>query len=175
MNSASNTQTILLIVFVAITGLAVLLQASVLLGMFIAMRKSLKLVQENVDELRTKVLPVVTDAGDFFTRVGPKLESMATDMSSMMHDLREQGAELQESATVILEKVQRQSSRVDSMMTGFLDSVDRAGAFINDVVGAPIRQLGALAAAAKAMFGALTSRSPEPAATHASADKDLFV
>lgn len=175
MNIASNTQTTLLIVFVAVTGLAVLLQASVLLGMFIAMRKSLKLVQENVDELRTKVLPVVTAAGDFFTRVGPKLESMATDMSAMMHDLREQGAELQESAGVILEKVERQSSRIDAMITGFLDSVDRAGAFVSDVVGAPIRQLGALASAAKAMFSALTSRAPEPVTTHVAADKDLFV
>ena len=175
MNSASNTQTIVLIVFVAITGLAVLLQASVLLGMFLAMRKSIKLVQDNVEELRTKVLPVITEAGDFFTRVGPKLESMATDMSELMHDLREQGAELQESAGVILEKVERQSSRIDAMMTGFLNSVDRAGAFVHDVVGAPIRQLGALASAARAMFSALTSRSNEPAATHTAADKDLFV
>jgi len=175
MNSASNTQSILLIVFVAVTGLAVLLQASVLLGMFIAMRKALKLVQENVDELRTKVLPVVTEAGEFFTRVGPKLESMATDMSVLIHDVRAQGAEVQESAAVILQKVERQSSRIDAMMTGFLDSVDRAGSFISDVVGAPIRQLGALASAAKAMFSALTSRSNEPTATHAAADKDLFV
>lgn len=175
MNSASDTQTILLIVFVGITGLAVLLQASVLFGMFLAMRKVLKLVQDNVDEVRTKVLPVVTEAGDFFTRVGPKLESMTTDMSDLMHDLREQGAELQESAAVILEKVQRQSSRIDTMMTGFLNSVDRAGTFINDVVSAPVRQLNAIASAARAIFSALTSRSPEPAATHAAADKDLFV
>lgn len=171
----NNTETILLIIFVALTGLAVLMQASVLLAMFITMRKALKLVQENVEELRTKVLPVVSDAADLLHRVGPKLESVASDVSELVHDFRLQGAEFQTSANEIIEKVLRQTSRIDAMLTGLMNTFDRATGLVNDVIVAPIRQLNAMAASARAVFNALVFRTPAPAPTHAAADKDLFV
>lgn len=171
----NNTETMILIIFVAFTGLAVLMQASVLLAMFIVMRKSLKLVQENVEELRAKVLPVLNEAGDFMHRVGPKLELVANDVSELVHDLRVQGNELQTSANEIMEKMRRQTSRMDAMLTGVLNTFDRATGLLNEVIGAPLRQLNAVAASARAIFNSLVSKAPAPAPTHAAADKDLFV
>lgn len=171
----NNTETNLLIIFVALTGLAVLMQASVLLAMFLTMRKSLKFVQENVEELRAKVLPVVSEAGDFLHRVGPKLESVASDVFVLVHDLRLQGSEFQASANEIMEKVRRQTSHIDAMLTGVLNTFERASGLVNDVIVAPIRQLNAVAASARAIFSALVFRTPTPAPTHAAADKDLFV
>ena len=53
-----NNETLLLI-FVACTGAAVLMQALVLLAMLITARKALKLAQEQIEELRRRV-----DAGE---------------------------------------------------------------------------------------------------------------
>lgn len=169
-----NNETLLMI-FVAITGVAVLLQAAILLGIFLAVRKSLTSINEKVEELRVAALPALSDAKDLMGRVGPKLDSVATDMAALAHGLRAQSVALEVSATEILERVRRQTSRIDAMITGVLDSIDRAGGFVSHAVSVPVRQMSALAAAAKAIFGTLRTGTPAAARTHSAADKNMFV
>lgn len=171
-----NNETLLLI-FVACTGAAVLMQALVLLAMLITARKALKIAQEQIEELRTTVLPVVKDTKQLLSTVGPKIESVASDFAALTHGLRTHGIKLDETTTDILERVHRQSSRVDMMLTNALDTVDRAGAVVADVLSVPIRQLAGVAAFARAAIGTLRGGTPrsEPQPTHSPADKDLFV
>ena len=173
-----NNETLLLI-FVACTGAAVLMQALVLLAMYIAMRKAIKMAAQQIDELRTTVLPVVKDTKELLTSVGPKIDSLAGDFAALSHGLRTQGSLFRTSATEIVEKVNRQASRVDQMLTGLLDVVDRTTAVDVDVLQTPLRQLTAVAAFAKAAMGSFRSdpvpRDGQPRPTHSPADKDLFV
>jgi hypothetical protein len=173
-----NNETLLLI-FVACTGAAVLMQALVLLAMLITARKALKIAQEQIEELRTNVLPVVNETRALLTSVGPKIESVATDLAALTHSAREQGARLQISAGDLLERVHRQSTRVDAILTNVLDTVDRAGAVVGEVISVPLRQLSGFAAFARAAIGTFRSGPPpgrkEPQPTHAAADRDLFV
>lgn len=174
--SGMNQETLLLI-FVAATGAAVLLQALVLLALFLSVRKSAKAMQEQMEELRGTVTPVLTRTKDFLDNVGPKLESVATDLAELAHGLRAQSAELQESATAIMGSVRRQTSRLDAMCTDFLDTADRATHVVSEVIQMPLRQISALAAATKAVLSALRGplRQPQPAETHTAADRDMFV
>ena len=48
-----------LTVFIGLTGLAVLLQAGVLVAIFVAMRKTSTRVEALATEVKTKILPVV--------------------------------------------------------------------------------------------------------------------
>lgn len=170
---------ILLLIFVGCTGAAVLMQAFVLLAMLITARKALKIAQEEIEELRTNVLPVVKETKELLTKVGPQVESVVTNMAALTGGWREQSARMQVSAADILERVDRQSTRVDMMLTNLLDTVDRAGAVVVDVISVPLRQLAGFAAFARAAFGTLRTAPPrratEPHPTHAAADKDLFV
>jgi len=175
MSNVNNE--VLLIVFVALTGAAVLMQACVLLALYISVRKTAKLVEEQMSEVRSTVLPAVSDARNFIARVGPKLDSVATDLAEVSRTLRIQGVELQISASEVLERVRRQSSRLDAMFSDVLDTVDRAGTVVTEVVNMPLRQLSGIAAFAKAAISSLRSgngaRQGQP--THSAADKDLFV
>jgi hypothetical protein len=169
----------LLMIFVACTGAAVLLQALVLLGMLITARKALKVVQEQIEELRTNVFPVVKDTKQLLTNIGPKIESVATDMAALTSGLRAHTAKLEISAGDILERVHRQTTRVDTILTNTLDTVDRAAAVVADVISVPLRQLSGFAAFARAALSNFRNapRRPadEPRPTHSAADKDLFV
>lgn len=171
-----NNETIL-IVFVAATAASVLLQACVLLALYVAMRKTTRSMQEEIAELRTTLNPLVVDAKDFLTRVGPKIDAITTDLAELTHGLRTQGEELQVSTNEILERVRRQSSRLDVMFSSLLDTVERAGSIVTQAVNTPLRQFNAVAAFAKAVFGTLRN-GPAPQQsqpTHSPADKDLFV
>ena len=171
-----NNETLLLI-FVACTGAAILMQAFVLLAMLLTARKALKFAQQQTEELRTNVLPLVKDTKELLTRVGPKIESVATDFADLTSKLRVQSTRMETSAGDIFERVYRQTNRVDMMLTSALDTVDRAGAMVGEVLSVPLRQLSGIAAFARAMFGTLRSGPPptEPRPTHSPADKDLFV
>jgi hypothetical protein len=173
-----NNETLLLI-FVACTGAAVLMQACVLLAMYIAMRKAMKMAQTQIDELRVNVLPLVKDTKDLLTSVGPKIDSLAGDFAAITRGLRTQGSLFKTSADDIATKVSRQASRIDSMLTGVLDVIDRASAVVADVINVPLRQLSAVTAFAKAAVDSFRSGPPdpqsEPRPTHSPADKDMFV
>jgi hypothetical protein len=171
-----NNETVL-VVFVALTAVAVLLQGVVLLALFFALRKTAESMKEEISDLRKTVTPVVSDAKDFLARVGPKIDAITTDLAGLSHGLRTQGDELQVSATEILERVRRQSGRLDAMFTTLLDNLERASGVVVTAVNTPLRQINAVAAFAKAAIGTLRAgpaqNGPQP--THSPADKDLFV
>ena len=172
----SNYET-LTTIFIIATAVAVSMQALILLGLFITVRKSVKAIHSEVEQLRSIAVPILNHTKDFVTRVTPKLDAVAGDMVEMSRGLRAQTMEFQETAAEILERVHRQSGRVDTMFTSTLDKVDKASSAVNDAVTVPLKHLSGITAFAKAALDSLRSTDPKPRTqpTHSAADKDLFV
>jgi hypothetical protein len=177
-----DNQTILLALAAAIV-LAVLLQTIILLAMFVTMRKVVGAIREEAENLRAAVMPVIYDtqeilassrvalansqelfansqkflanAQGFLTRVSPKIESTASDVADITRVLRTQATEMHASTLEIMERVQRQSDRIDGMVSKFLNTVDRAGGFVADAVSTPVRQISGVLRSAKAIIESL--------------------
>jgi hypothetical protein len=177
-----DNQTILL-AFVVVTGLAVLLQTIILLAIFVAVRKAAGSIRDEIEKLYTSLMPIVYDARNvlantqefladaqgFLTRVTPKIESAAGDLAEVTRGLREQTEEFEFAAMEIVEQVRSQSNRLDGMITGLLDSVDRAGGFVTTLVSKPARQISLILGVVKAVVESLRTpptlrRSANPAA-----------
>ena len=169
-----NNET-LLIFFVGLTGVAVLLQSVVLFALFLTVKKTTKSVRNEVEELRTMVVPVIDESRTFLKNVAPRIESAAADLAEMTDSLHAQTAELEKTAVEVLERVRRQSARLDVILGRVLDGVDQAGAIVVHTVSKPVRQMQGVLASAKAIFGVLKSGTPAQAETHVAADKDMFV
>ena len=156
-----------MLVFVAVTALAVLFQAIVLLAIFFSVRKAARSFTQQVEGLRTAVMPVINNTRELITRVTPHVESTVYDVAAMAHDLREQTAQVEITTKDILARLRKQSSRVDAMLSSVLDGVDRAANFLTDAVGKPARQLKGVLASVKAVVESLRSadgafRRPPP-------------
>jgi uncharacterized protein YoxC len=177
-----DNQTILL-VFAAVTGLAVLLQAVFLLIIAIAVRKAIASIRQEAENLRTSITPVIYDTRDlvanaqgiladaqsffsnaqtlvgnaqaFYTRVAPTVELAAANVAQISGALRAQTEELQLSAEELIERVHRQSERVDGLTTEFLDTVDRAGGFVAHSVGKPVQQISRVLRSVRAIVNSL--------------------
>jgi methyl-accepting chemotaxis protein len=170
-----DSQTILLALAV-VTGLAVLLQTFILLAIFVTMRKAASSIQKEIGSLRASLMPVIYDtqellassrdtminaqqfvanAQGFLTRVSPKVEAAAGDLAEITHGLRSQTTQMQSSILEILELVRKQSHRVDHMVTGVLNTADRAGGYVTDVVSRPMRQISTILSVAKAVIESL--------------------
>ncbi len=170
-----DSQTVQLVI-VAAVAVTMLLQAIVLLAIFSTLRKAAQSMREDVEQLRTTVIPVIENVRELLVHTGPKIESAATDLAALSQNLRRQTADIQVAGKEIIDRLQKQSQRVDSMLTKVLDAVDRTGGFMTDTVTKPMRQLAGLLASAKAVVEALRSDSPtHSAGDKARGDKDMFV
>jgi ABC-type transporter Mla subunit MlaD len=106
-------------------------------------------------------MPVIESTRELIARVKPRIEETTLDLSLLTRALRDQTADVQAAADDIIARARRQASRMDTMFTGVLDTVDRAGSFLTDTVAKPLRQLTAFLASARAVVDSL--RTPEAA------------
>jgi hypothetical protein len=149
-----DNQTLMLAI-VAVTALAVLLQAFILLAIFVSVRKAARSLKEQVEDIRSAAMPIIYNTRELITRVTPYVESTVYDVATMAHGLREQTVQVESTAKEMLERLRKQSSRVDAMLSSVLDAVDRAGNFLADAVSKPARQLAGVLASVKAVVESL--------------------
>jgi methyl-accepting chemotaxis protein len=162
---------------VAAVALAMLVQAIVLLAAFVALRKLAKNISDQVEDIRSSVMPIIDQTRDLVTRLAPKIESTTSDLAVLTRALRDHTADVQAAADEIIGRARRQASRLDTMLSSVLDAVDRASAFMADTVAKPMRQLSAFLASAKAVVESLrnTEGVPRAEASRRSSDNDMFV
>jgi len=187
---------ILLIVFIGIVAFSLLLQAGVLLGILLTVRKAVNTGKEEADELLTKLKPMI-DSGSQLIHTGndlvastktlinnlqPQIQSTVAELANMAHDIHVQANELQASVDEVAHRARHQVDRVDNMATSVLNGVDRFGTFLNEAVHMPLRQVNGIMAATRAVVDALRSSSsarprprPAPQSMRIAEDKDLFV
>lgn len=170
-----NRETTLLVIFVGLTAAALLTQAVVMLVAFLVMRKKVKSLQEDVQELRTTAMPILNRSRETLEKVAPKLESVAADVADIVRVLKRQSVDFQAVAGDILERVHRQTNRVDNMFSNMADGVEHASNVVVHSVGRPVRQLTAVLAGAKAFFNVLTSGRRPNQEADVVADQDMFV
>jgi phage-related protein len=116
---------LVLAIFTAITAVAVLIQAGVLLGMFIVMRKATVKMLGVVDEVKTKALPAIASSKELLEDIAPKLKVATANLTEVSHTLKHETTHVSETVDELLAKVNAQMNRVDGMMTSTFDAVDR--------------------------------------------------
>ena len=162
-------------VFVGLTAVALLFQGIAMLVGALMFRKTIANVQNDVNEIRSTVMPMLVKSKELLEKVAPKVESVAADVADMAQAAKEQTAHLRATTDEILNRVERQTSRVDSMFTTVVDGVEHATIAVTDSVVRPVRQINAMLASAKAFLSVLaTGRRPERP-VEVVTDQDMFV
>ncbi len=159
----------ILIVMVAVYGVSVLLHISVLAGLWLGVNKGLKQAKQYAEEIEVKVLPVLASTREVLeqtralvTRLEPKLDAAATDLSNITRMAREETARISASADEITQRFRRQADRVAQMTENAVDGVEKASNLINSAVAGPVRQASGVIAAARAIISTLRQRQPHP-------------
>jgi uncharacterized protein YoxC len=148
------------LICIAVIAAAVVIQTVVLLAVLAGIGKALKSIKAEVDDLKSSMLPFMDTTKDFVTRLSPKVESTVNDVSELARLLRTQATDMEASVTQVLATVRSQTSRIDTMLSGALDSVDKASDFVARTVAKPVRQLSGMLAGIRAMVESLGSRNP---------------
>ena len=166
-----NTDTVL-IIFVAFTGAAVLLQACVLLAIYVSLRKTAKSAMEATADFKVTVLPMVHSTRELVERITPQIITVSAGLAELTETLKRETKGVSTSATEIMQRVNRQTQRLDTMLTTGLNAVERAGEVVESAVALPVRQVNGILAAVKAVIETYRSDVPRRKTTYPNADND---
>ncbi len=133
-----------LTVFIALTGIAVLLQAGVLMAMYFTMRKSGKRMEALASEVKTKVMPTVEQAQQMLTEMRPQLEVIVENIEGATTVIRSQIERVDATVTDAMDRARLQIIRGDELLTRTLDRVEQTSDMVQKTVVSPVRQLSGL-------------------------------
>ncbi|MGH6681508.1 MAG: hypothetical protein ACREDL_21835, partial [Bradyrhizobium sp.] len=142
MNSVpSSDYFIVLVIFTAIAAATLLVQVSMLVGMFIVMRRSIAKFQKMAEEAKAKAFPVIQQAQDLINEMTPKVKTAVANLEEVTHTVRKQASNVNTSVDDIVGKANAQIRRVDEMLTATLNAVDDASRAVEKAVAVPTRRL----------------------------------
>jgi methyl-accepting chemotaxis protein len=130
-----------LTIFVAVTAAAVVLQACVMLGMFLAVRKSGAKVEALTEEIRTKVIPAAETVHALLIEVRPKIETAVANVSESTTMIREQLQRIDATVSDIVDRSRLQVIRADDLVSRTLDKVEETTEIVHQSVISPVRQI----------------------------------
>jgi hypothetical protein len=160
------------IVFTAVTAAGVLMQALVLLGMLIALKKALRRMDEVSKVAEQHALPALESTRTLLEEISPKVKVTAQNLMEVSQTMCVESRNVAAALDDLLKKAAVQADRLDEMVTGTLNSVAQATVAVQRAVAAPVRQVGAVLNGLRAGFDVLRNKERE---AHAAADGDHFV
>jgi methyl-accepting chemotaxis protein len=161
----SHTETILTI-FVALTGVAVLLQACILVGILISLRKTAKSLMEATEDLKATVVPMVHSTRELVQRITPQIVTVSSGLADLTEAMKRESAGVNISVTDIAQRVGRQMQRLDAMLTASLNAVEKATGVVETAVSAPVRQVNGILAAIRAVVETYRAETPVRRGNH---------
>jgi len=134
----------LLRIFIAVTAFAVVLQALILVALYLAVRKSTAKMEALAEEIKTKVLPTVDTMRTFLVETRPKVDVISNNVSESSTLIRNQLARLDATLTDTLDRARLQIIRADELLNRTMDKVEETSEVVHKTVVSPLRQMNGL-------------------------------
>jgi|SRR5215469_3907540 len=133
-----------LTIFIALTAVAILIQAGVLLAMYIAMRKTSQRMEALATEVKGKVLPTVEQAEQMMTEIRPKLTVIAENLQDATTIMRSELKRVDATVNDVVDRARLQVIRADELLSRTLDKVEHTSEIVQKTVVSPVRQISGL-------------------------------
>jgi hypothetical protein len=161
---------VLLIIFIAVTAIAVLIQACVLIGMAVAMKKTTARMEALAKQLETRALPLMDTTQSMLAEYRPKLDLLISNVTETTTTVKRDLDRVQPALEDLAMRAHLQALRVDDLMTTTLDRVSGASDAVSQSVTRPLRQatgvIFAVATGIATLFGRGNyARARKPSAT----------
>jgi hypothetical protein len=148
--------------FVAVTAAAVLLQACILVALYMAVRKTSARVEGLTTQVQSKVLPTVDIANSMLVDLRPKIETMVDNVSESSTLVRAQIERIDATVSDLIDRARLQVIRADELVNGTMDRLEETRDVVTKTVISPIRQISGLvqgiSAGLEFLFGARRRR-----------------
>ena len=161
-----------------IVAIALIVQVSILIGLFLQTRRTMKQVEESVSDLNRKVSPILTRVQILLEDTQPKISTMVNDAAHIVYLARGQAQKVDRFFTDATDRMRGQLVRADRILTGTLEAVEEAGSQFKHSFWQPVRKASALVQGIKVGIDLLRSRrghSPRRDEEPSEHEEELFI
>ena len=167
-----NTGLTVALILVAI---AVLMQASAMLGIWLAIRKIPGQIESVRTDVKQRLEPLAQSAVEIVNSSREPLQTITTNLADISRILRERTTDADEVAGELLEKSRSQIVRVDRMVNDLVERVESTADSVQKGVLGPIQEVSAVVRGVRSGIEFLFSRRRVTNVSEATQDEQLFI
>ena len=130
--------------FVIVTAVAIVLQAIMLIALFLQLRRTAARVEETIADLNTRLSPIISRLQILVDDVSPRISGLVADASELTRLARGQAQKLDRILTETMERLRLQLIHVDQILTGAMETIEEAGSRMRDTVWGPVVKASAM-------------------------------
>jgi len=157
----------LLTLFVALTAVAVLIQAAILVSIYILSRRVAGQIELTLAQMRELMPPLKA--------VSENMKTVSEDVVEIGSTAREQFHRVEDMIGQTGRALQTQLEKVDQMSREVTDRVNQTVDVVQDSIVRPVREVGALARGLTRGFEMLMNRKGSSTVDKAEQDEELFI
>ena len=155
------------VLWLAVIGIALTLQALAVVGAALVAMKLLKKIDAISEAFEKKTDPIISKANALIDDIGPKVRTISTNVENISYTARVKVDELSKTIdelnrTVkdVNERSKVQISRVDGIVSDALTTTYEVSRTVQENIKGPVRQIAGVMAGLKAGLETLVARSP---------------
>lgn len=130
----------LLMVFIAITSIAVVIQMGVLIALYTGMKKTSARLESLANQVESRAIPTLDMAQDLLRESKPKVETILANLADTSTTIRQEVERLDVSVADMVDRARLQVIRMDELVSATLDRVEDATEIVHRSVIGPVRQ-----------------------------------
>ena len=165
-----NTLLILLIIFVALSAIAMLIQASMLVGLFLVARK----LQQAIMPMVPQIQGIVGTTRRTAERVEKHVEKIGSLSTAILDTTKQQVSKIDELLTDATTRAKVQMERAEMILDDSMARVQETVTTVQSGVLRPIREVHGVLAGFRTFFTYL-GRGGRPTVDHATSDEEMFI
>jgi hypothetical protein len=131
-------------IFIAVTAAAVVIQAGILVAMYLAVRQTSVRLEALAADVRGKILPTAEIVHSMLQEFRPLLQTVVTNVSESSTLVRAQIERLDATVSDAIDRTRLQVIRADELLNRTLDRVESTTDMVHKTVVSPVRQLSGL-------------------------------
>jgi len=148
--------------FIIVAALTLIVQAGVLVLLFIQVKKTTESVNKTIGDLHSRVGPILTRTQIMLDETQPKIAQLVEDASHIVYLTRSQAQRFDKVATEASDRLRGQLLHIDRILTGTLEAVEDAGSTVRRNFWGPVQKASAIVQGIKIGLDVLRSRRSTP-------------
>jgi hypothetical protein len=157
----------LLTLFVALTAIAVIMQAGVLIAIYLLTKRTSEQLDKFTKDARELMVPMRS--------IADNMKTVSEDLIELGLSAKEQFRRVEAMVTDAGESLQVQIQRFDRVSKNVVDRIDETAEVVQDSIISPVREISAFAKGLSRGFQAFFLRKTRTAAEPDREDEELFI
>ena len=145
-------------IFSIIAAIALIVQVGILIGLFLQLKRTTESINRMVDDLHTRIGPILTRTQILLDDTQPKIATLVDDAAHVVYLARAQAQKMDKVFTEASDRLRGQLVRADRILTGTLEAVEDAGTQVRRSFLGPVQKVSAVVQGIKVGLDFLRAR-----------------